>query len=155
MALFNNGFPASYPQMYPQQYPQTYQQMQGIQQPQSPVQNSGLIWIQGLQAAKSFLIAPNTTVPLFDSEAQCIYLKSSDASGMPSLKILDYTIRDQTQGNGVLNAPGKTEENPPKYVTKAEYEALQAEFDDLKAKFESFTSKRPIKPMKKEELANE
>lgn len=154
MALYNNGFPTGYPQLYSQPYTQPYPQSVQMQNAQQP-QNSGIIWIQGLQAAKSFLIAPNTTVPLFDTENQCIYLKSSDASGMPSLKILDYTIRDQTSGNGVLNASGGSEANTPKYVTKTEYEALQAEFDDLKAKFETFVQKRQAKPLKKEDGVNE
>jgi len=40
------------------------------------------------------MVAPNSTVQLWDSEQQTIYLKSADASGMPSMKILDYSVRD-------------------------------------------------------------
>lgn len=40
------------------------------------------------------MVAPNTTVQLWDSEQPTIYLKSADASGMPSMKILDYSVRD-------------------------------------------------------------
>ena len=72
------GYPMSY------QYPQ-YQQ------------NNGIMWVQGEAGAKSYLVAPNQTVQLWDSEAQTIYLKSADASGMPSMKILDYTIREASQ----------------------------------------------------------
>lgn len=72
------GYPMSY------QYPQ-YQQ------------NNGIVWVQGEAGAKSYLVAPNQTVQLWDSEAQTIYLKSADASGMPSMKILDYTIREAAQ----------------------------------------------------------
>jgi hypothetical protein len=50
--------------------------------------------VQGESGAKSYLVAPNCTVQLWDSESQTIYIKSADASGMPSIKILDYTIRD-------------------------------------------------------------
>ena len=89
MAVYNGGFPASYQQYYPQ-YQQQYQ-------PQVQQQNSGPIWIQGEAAAKSYLVAPGTTVALWDSESQTIYLKSADASGMPSMKILDYTIREAAQ----------------------------------------------------------
>lgn len=149
MAIFNNGFPATYPQMYPQ-YQQPFQQPQGYQTPQNPQpqQNSGIIWIQGLQAAKSFLIAPNTTVPLFDTETQSIYLKSADSSGMPSLKILDYTIRDQNAGNISQNISGGGNVDSSSYVTKAE-------FDDLKMKFEAFCAKKPVKQQKKEEAIDE
>lgn len=54
---------------------------------------AGLIWVQGEAGAKSYLVSPGATVALWDSEAQVIYLKSSDASGLPSMKVLDYTIR--------------------------------------------------------------
>ena len=56
-------------------------------------QNNSIIWVQGEAGAKSYLVAPNTTVQLWDSESQTIYLKSADASGMPTIKVLDYTIR--------------------------------------------------------------
>lgn len=84
---YNNMFPMNYPAM---QYPQM-----PMQSPQPQQANNGIIWIQGEAGAKSYLISPNTTVPLWDSESQTIYLKSADASGMPTMKILDYTIREQ------------------------------------------------------------
>ena len=86
-------------------YYQPYYQPQ-YQQPQyqQPPQNNGIIWVQGLAGAKSYMVAPNSTVQLWDSEAQCIYLKSADASGMPSIKTLDYTIREM---------PSQTHENAP------------------------------------------
>lgn len=89
---YNPYYPGFY-QTYPQTYPQT-----NANQIQMPVQQnqpqSGIIWVQGEAGAKSYMIAPNTTVQLWDSESQTIYLKSADASGMPSMRILDYTIRD-------------------------------------------------------------
>lgn len=96
---YGNVFPATYqPIAYPQQYqpqsiPQIQQSQQMQSQPQMP-QNNPMIWVQGETGAKSYLLAPNTTLPLWDSESQTIYLKSTDASGMPSMKIIDYTIRD-------------------------------------------------------------
>lgn len=104
---YNGGFPMGY---------QVYQQMQ---QPQ----NNNLVWVQGEAGAKSYLVAPNNTIPLWDSEAQVIYLKSADASGMPSMKVLDYTIRESA------NLPLKTPLNDKveQYVTKEELEAFRAE----------------------------
>ena len=95
----------SYPQYYPQQ-------------PQN-----GLIWVQGEAGAKSYLLAPNNTLALWDSEAQTIYLKTSDASGMPSMKVLDYTIRDNANlpHTAPLNDAGK------EYATKDDLEALRGE----------------------------
>ena len=56
---------------------------------------NNIIWVQGEMGAKAFAIAPNTTMALWDSEAQIIYLKQSDAVGRPTMQILDYTIREQ------------------------------------------------------------
>lgn len=148
MAMYNNGFPVTYPQY--QQY-QAYQQpyqMQNQQQLQNPQQmNSGIIWVSGEAGARGYMVAPNTTVQLWDSDAQVIFLKSADASGMPSMKILDYTIRETPQ-NGPVTAQNQEKLNIKDYVTKAE-------FDDLKAQFEAFTAKRTVKPTKKEEVGNE
>lgn len=107
-------------------FPTSYQPYQMT--PQMPAQNSGVIWIQGEAAAKSYLVAPNTTVALWDSEAQSIYLKSADASGMPSMRVLDYTIRD--------NAP-KMPQNTPlaagqDFPTREEFNALKGQIDALK-----------------------
>lgn len=59
-------------------------------------QNNGRIYVQGEAGARAFLVAPNNIVDLWDSDAQVIYIKSADASGRPSMKILDYTIREDT-----------------------------------------------------------
>ena len=61
---------------------------------QQPVQQ-GMIWVQGESAGKSYLVAPGNTVPLWDSERQTVYLKSVDASGIPTMRILDYKERTQ------------------------------------------------------------
>ena len=114
MANFN-GFPVNYPYLAPNY---------GMMQPQqAQPQQSGVIWVQGENGAKSYLLAPNTTLPLFDSEKQTIYLKTADASGMPSMKVLDYTIRENANlpHTGVLNEQGK------EYATKDELEALKGE----------------------------
>lgn len=110
---YNNGFPMNYNYQYPQQY----QQLMPAPQPQ----NNGIIWVCGEAGAKSYLVAPNSTVQLWDSEAKRIYLKSADASGMPSMKILDYTIRGENsaQNNVQIN------EQKNDYATHEELTALE------------------------------
>lgn len=95
-----NLFPATYYSQY-QMQPLQAPPSQQINNQQPTQQNSPMIWVQGETGAKSYLMAPNTTLPLWDSERQTVYLKSTDASGMPSMKILDYTIRDETTSNNV------------------------------------------------------
>ena len=112
---YYNGFPATYQPVYQAPVIQT--------QPQTQQQN-GIIWVQGEQAAKSYLVAPNTTVQLWDSEEKVIYLKSADASGMPSMKILDYTNR----GDAAAQAPAA------EYATKDDLKALEEKIRDLETR---------------------
>lgn len=98
---------------YPQYYPQ-YSQAQN---------QNGMTWVQGLAGAKSFLVAPNTTVSLWDSEGQTIYIKSADASGMPSMKILDYTIREQNTASPVQASND--------YVTKQELSDFESKITEM------------------------
>lgn len=98
-------------------------------QPQQPQGNNGLIWVQGEAGAKSYLVAPNTTVMLMDSETQRFYLKSSDASGMPlPLRVFEYTEMP-------LNAPQKASSSESidlsSFATKAELEAFKGEIEAL------------------------
>ena len=135
---YNNGFPVGYqPAQFvypqnPQNYPQPVQQAAPVQQPmQQQMQNNPMIWVQGETGAKSYLLSPNTTLPLWDSEAQVIYLKSSDASGMPSMKILDYTIRDTSLPQNQVQI---MEEPKTEYVTKEEFAKFEK---DIKTQFKA------------------
>ena len=122
-----NYFPTGYqPQFnYPTQFnTQPTQMGVGANPSNTP---SALTWVQGEAGAKSYLVAPNQTVTLWDSEAQIIYLKSADASGMPSIKILDYTIRDNTAQKP--NIQPQTD-----FATKDDVVALQREINALKSK---------------------
>jgi len=132
---FNGGFPATYQPMYYQPQYQTVQPSY-VQQNQQPQQSNGIIWVQGEAGAKSYLVAPNTTVQLWDSEAQVIYLKSADASGMPSMKILDYTIRDITPANGPVAASPAPTINAQDYALRTDLDALAAQITALKAQIE-------------------
>lgn len=138
---YNNGFPINYPQYLPQYQPQP----QAAQIPQlpgtlmsSPNPQNGIIWVQGEAGAKSYLVAPNNTVQLWDSENQVIYLKSADASGMPSMKILDYQIRE-TAGQ---NTPAVTQQaaapSLDNYVTRDELNEFE---NRIKNQIEKLTPK--------------
>lgn len=112
-----------YNSYYPnyQSYPQMNTQPQYVSQNQNA---SGIIWVQGEAGAKSYMVAPNTTVQLWDSEANTIYLKSADASGMPSMRILDYTIRgNNTPQSHVADASAD-------YVTQDDLKALERKLND-------------------------
>ena len=128
---YNSLFPASYQPLYP-----TYQP--AYQTPSMAPQNANnsIIWVSGEAGAKAYLIAPNTTVQLWDSECQRIYLKSADASGMPSMKVLEYTILDNAPKNAV-NGPADKPDKSPTFATKDDITALSARITALKAKIDS------------------
>jgi len=126
MPAYNNYFPVGY-QYYQPQF------QQPIQPTQSPnVGNTGpngIIWVQGEAGAKSYLVAPNTTVQLWDSESQTIYLKSADATGMPSIKTLDYTIRELP--NSTPTVVQTVQPDLSKYVT---WDELEEKLNSMKAR---------------------
>lgn len=103
----------------------------GYQNYQPYMQNSGLIWVSGEAGAKAYLIAPNSTVALFDSENQVIYLKSADASGMPTIKTLDYTIRE---------IPSQINEKGSKidFATKDELMSIRDEISEIRKEIERY-----------------
>ena len=107
-------------------YPATYHN------PYLQQQNNSIIWVQGEAGAKSYLVAPNNTVQLWDSESQVIYLKSADASGMPSMKVLEYQIR------------GDEATKKPEYATKADLDALAE-------KVSALAKKKTVKVIREEE----
>lgn len=114
---------------------QAQPQMNSMQQPQG--ESGGIIWVQGEAGAKAYLVAPGCTVQLWDSENQTIYLKSADMSGMPSMRVLDYTER------GASSVQRKEEPPQPdmtQYITRDELESILAE-----------RLKRPQRPQKTKE----
>jgi hypothetical protein len=104
------------------------------QQPQFiPKQNmiqSNRIWVQGEAGAKSYLVAPNTTVDLWDSESQTIYIKSADAAGLPSMKIIDYTIRNDMP-TSPISAPNSD------FITKDYLTPIEERLTALEGKLDS------------------
>lgn len=78
-------------------------------------QNNSIIWVQGESGAKSYLVAPNTSVLLMDSEQSRFYIKSTDASGMPMpLRIFEYVEKK----DDIKTEPTSSTE----YVTREEFE---------------------------------
>lgn len=138
---------AYYPQYYPQQpYPYQppmmdnlaqlragqYQQPVPPQTPQPMPQQSGqsMVWVSGQAEAMSYLVAPNSAVALWDSNAPTIYLKQADASGKPSIKIYDLVER----GNVAQTVQAAPQTPPVRYATQDDLEALAARVDALSAK---------------------
>ena len=123
---YQPGFaPGYYPMGQPSAMPDQLAQLrQNYQQPQ---QSAPIIWVQGEEGAKAYMVAAGNSVLLMDSESSVFYIKSTDASGMPQpLRIFDYTERGK-------QAVEKVESKNDKFVTRAEFDALRARFDALTA----------------------
>lgn len=104
------------------------QQMQAIPpMPQNPLPQSGVQWVSGEQEARSWMVAPNAAVALWDSTAPTVYLKQADASGKPTLKVYDLVER-------LASAPDTRKAPSPEYVTRKEFDALAALVSEMKGK---------------------
>lgn len=122
---YNNGFPVNYQQLY---QPYNYVQ-QPIVQPQvtQPVNDTGILWVQGEAGAKSWAVAPGKSVMLMDSESSTFYIKSSDNSGMPMpLRIFDY--KERTEQVAQSPAIQHQEIDTSKFVT---WDELDKKLNDL------------------------
>lgn len=84
--------------------------------------NNTVNWVQGEQAARSYPVAPNTSVFLMDYDGDRFYIKSADMSGMPTFRAFAFTEITQ----GAQQAKTATDGQEHSYVTKEEFDALKS-----------------------------
>lgn len=91
-----------------------------------PTVNSGNqpIMVSGLESAKAYATAPNSNVVLFDNNEDVFYLKSTDASNFPSIRM----FRFEEINKQINSAP---EEDQP--ITRAEFNQLMEEIQSIKS----------------------
>lgn len=144
----NNGaMPDMLGQLRGQQMPM--QQPMAMQQPVPQPQSNGIVWVQGLSAAKSFPVAANTTVMLLDSESSVFYLKTSDASGMPlPLRVFDY--KERTQNGSVLPTVAPNSDSDINFDNFVTYDKL----NEILANFQTETSPKKVEKKTKGETDN-
>ena len=133
-------YPSYQSPYYPPPVPDHLAQLRGQQPFQAPMQGqpvppqgntagNGIIWVQGEEGAKGYLVAPGENRLLMDSENSTFYIKSTDASGMPMpLRVFDYTER-----TGANKASQSVQESSVQFATKEELAALAARLDALTA----------------------
>lgn len=97
---------------------------------------SGFVWVNNIEEASAYMVAPNSAVQLWDKNSPCVYLKTADAAGKPTMQIFDLVER-------------KADTSIEKPAEKADF-VLRAEFDELKAKVDALTAKK-VKAKAKEE----
>lgn len=115
--------PTPYPDRLAQLQNQ-YQQAINVPQVQSVPQqqvNQGLLWVSGEVGAKSYLVAPNSTVLLMDSDDAVFYLKSADSAGLPTLRTFSYVEIESNQNKQ------KSSEVQKEFVDREEFELFKNE----------------------------
>lgn len=83
--------------------------------------SNGINWVSGEVGAKSYLVAPNSTVLLMDSDDAVFYLKSADIAGLPTLRTFSYVEIESNQNKQ------KSNEVQKEFVDREEFELFKKE----------------------------
>lgn len=131
--------PAYQPEMA--QNHQPYQQpMNQYPQAQPPVANqppSDFLWVLNENEATSYPVAPNNTVTLWDKNLPTIYIKSVNAQGVPSMRVLDFTER-------TAQAPAQPPaafQQPNNFATIEQFNALRDDVEAIRGKLNEWKPK--------------
>ena len=136
------------------QFNQQYQQQMNQPIQQAPMQGqltNDFLWVLNENEATSYPVAPNNTVTLWDKNLPTIYIKSVNAQGVPSMRILDFTERAATASKTPSTASFNS---PNNFVTLDSFNALEAKFEALESKVDELRPKASAKT-KKAEVEND
>lgn len=124
-------------QPYQQQIAQPVQQIQPAAQP-----TNDFLWVLNENDATSYPVAPNNTVTLWDKNLPTIYIKSVNAQGVPSMRVLDFVERTATSP---ATPVGATFNSPNNFVTLDSFNALKGDVEALRGKLDELNSKHVAK----------
>ena len=136
------------------QFNQQFQQP--MQQPmqQAPMQTqptNDFLWVLNENEATSYPVAPNNTVTLWDKNLPTIYIKSVNAQGVPSMRVLDFVERTATNNTPPV---GTAFNSPNNFVTIDSFNALKGDVEALRSKLDELNAK-PVSKSKKNEVEND
>ena len=133
---------------YNPQYPQQMAQpMQNAQMPMQGQPTNDFLWVLNENEATSYPVAPNNTVILWDKNLPTVYIKSVNAQGVPSMRVLDFTERTATAQKQPVSGPFGSANN---FVTIDSFNALKAKFASLEGKVDELRPKANAKAKKVE-----
>lgn len=84
-------------------------------------------WVQGDAGAAAYMVPPNVTAFLMDSEKPIVYMKSADANGRPSNIEKRYLVTED-QYSALQNSANN--QNGSNFVTKEDLENAIKSLDD-------------------------
>lgn len=99
-----------------QQMPQN--QFSQFQQTQPQIQTQNLIRVNGIDGAKAYQMTPNSTVALFDSNEDIMYVKSTDGAGFPQIRRFKFVEMQESQTKQAENVD---------FVSREEFENFKKE----------------------------
>ena len=98
--MYNNPYIVN-PQFNQQNQMQNYlDRLNSYGMQQQAQTNSQLIQVNGIESAKAYPTTPNSTVALFDTNDDILYIKSTDASNFPTIRKFRFkeeSLEVQTQ----------------------------------------------------------
>ena len=109
--MFQNPYASLIPQN------QYYNPQMNNQQifPQEQTQN--LIRVNGIDGAKAYQMNANSTVALFDSNEDIMYIKNTDGAGFPSIRMFKFEEVNEITNN----------EEKQDYISRKEFEEFKKE----------------------------
>lgn len=66
------------------------------------------LWVQGEDAAKAYLVAPNAFVRLWDSQKNVFYEKRADNIGRPYMETFEYSRKSSEEPNKAVDNEKQT-----------------------------------------------
>ena len=79
-------------------------------------QTQQLIKVNGIEGAKAYQMAPNSSVALFHESEDLLYVKMTDGAGFPTIRVFRFEPYDEPTTQ------------PVKYLTVEEFEKFKEEF---------------------------
>lgn len=151
---YNGGAMPDMLNQYKGQYQQPMMQMP-VQPPQMSITND-VLWVLNENEATSYPVAPNNNVVLWDKNKPTIYVKSVNAQGVPSMRVLDFTERNTDAQSMQSNAP-KTHkcDCEGKFATKEQINDLKGKIIDLEARLNDIDVSVTEKPKSTAKKAKE
>lgn len=128
-----------YPNSYQQNgyqmpnYQQMQQQLNNLQQSlytpqqqpqQTQVQTNTYAWVNGLEGAKAYMVAPNSSILLMDNDKQSFYIKTANAQGQATMEAYEYKKASEKKAK-------EKELDLSGYVKQSDFDNLNKKFEEL------------------------
>ena len=96
---------------------QYYNPQMNNQQIYPQIQTQNLIRVNGIEGAKAYQMSANSTVALFDSNEDIMYIKTTDGAGFPSIRTFNFVEITQNE-----KSSGSQD-----YISRQEFEEFKKE----------------------------